>query len=105
VSPDTFGLTQLEILTATDAQLNEFVGLKKLGPYRSQDVKMKDKKKYGKKKRLREWRRKVEQEGEGEEIKAVLRPDAKEAPKPVPNESASKKKKRKSRKSKSTEEA
>ena len=93
----------LEILTATDAQLNEFVGLKKLGPYRSQDVKMRDKKKYGKKRRLKEWRRKVEQEGEGEEVKAMLRPEPKEAMKLVPDEIAPKKK-RKSRKSKGTAE-
>jgi len=66
---------------------------------------MRDKKKYGKKKRLREWRRKVEQEGEGEEVKAVLRAEPKEAPKIVPDQSAPKKKKRKSRKSKGTVDA
>jgi len=59
-------LTPLEILTVSDAQLNEFVGLKKLAPYRAHEVKQVDQKKYGKKKRLREWRKKVQQEGEDE---------------------------------------
>jgi protein KRI1 len=90
----TFGLTSLEILTASDAQLNEFVGLKKLAPYRAQEVKQRDQKKYGNKKRLREWRKKTKEEGEDEQIKATLRP---EAPVKVA-ESSEPKKKRKSRK-------
>jgi protein KRI1 len=91
-------LTPLDILTATDAQLNEFVGLKKLGPYRSQDTKAKDKRKYGKKKRLREWRKKIAEEGEDEAVRAMLRMETQEAAHPAAEESEPKKKKRKSRK-------
>ena len=87
----------MEILTASDAQLNEFVGLKKLAPYRDHDLRVRDERKYGKKKRLREWRKRVKEEGENEDVKAVLRPNKVEA-KPV--EQTEKKKKRKSRKSK-----
>lgn len=86
----------LEIFTASDAQLNEFVGLKKLAPYRAQEVKQGDQKKYGKKKRLREWRKKVQQEGEDEQIRAMLRPE----PPVKVAESSESKKKRKSRKKK-----
>ena len=87
----------MEILTASDAQLNEFVGLKKLAPYRDHDLRVRDERKYGKKKRLREWRKRVKEEGENEDVKAVLRPNKVEA-KPVEQTEA--KKKRKSRKSK-----
>jgi len=59
VSPSAFGLTTLDILGADDAQLNEFVGLKKLGAYRDPVRKSKDKKKFGKKYRLKTWRRDV----------------------------------------------
>jgi protein KRI1 len=75
VSPTTFGLTSTEILTASDAQLNDFVGLKKLAPYRARTLKDGDERRYGKKKRLREWRKKVKEEGEDEEIRAMLRPE------------------------------
>jgi protein KRI1 len=91
-------------LTATDAQLNEFVGLKKLAPYRDQQLKQNDIRKYGKKKRLREWRKKVEAEGQDEEVKAFLRPE-----KPKTGDLAvvavpeKRKKKHKSRKGKSNE--
>ena len=59
VSPGAFGLTTLDILGADDVQLNEFVGLKKLGAFRDQARKSKDKKKFGKKYRLKMWRRDV----------------------------------------------
>ena len=98
VSPTTFGLTPLEILTASDGQLNEFVGLKKLAPYRPHEAKQGDRRKYGKKKRLREWRKKIQEEGEDEEIRAMLRPKAPEPVKVV--SSTEPKKKRKSRKTK-----
>ena len=58
VSPNAFGMTSRDILLApNDAALNEFAGLKKLATYRDADKKRKDKKKLGKKARLREWRR------------------------------------------------
>jgi protein KRI1 len=98
VSPEAFGLTSLEILTASDAQLNEFIGLKKLASFRGRELKERDRRKYGKKKRLREWRKKIQEEGEDEEIKAVLRPDN---PEPVNEATAGEqKKRRKSRKAK-----
>ena len=57
-SPNSFGLTPRDILLApSDAALNEFVGLKKLATFRDEDKKRKDKKKLGKKARLRQWRR------------------------------------------------
>ncbi|KAK4197422.1 KRI1-like family C-terminal-domain-containing protein [Triangularia verruculosa] len=57
-SPTSFGLTARDILLApSDAVLNEFAGLKKLASFRDAEKKRKDKKKLGKKARLREWRR------------------------------------------------
>ncbi|KAK5652506.1 hypothetical protein OQA88_10411 [Cercophora sp. LCS_1] len=57
-SPNTFGLTARDILLApSDAALNEFAGLKKLATFRDEEKKRKDKKKLGKKARLRQWRR------------------------------------------------
>lgn len=59
-SPQSFGLTARDILLApSDAALNEFAGLKKLATFRDADKKKKDKKRLGKKARLREWRREV----------------------------------------------
>ncbi|KAK4138263.1 hypothetical protein BT67DRAFT_459232 [Trichocladium antarcticum] len=57
-SPTSFGLTARDILLApSDAALNEFAGLKKLATFRDAEKKRKDKKRLGKKARLREWRR------------------------------------------------
>ncbi|KAK4455868.1 KRI1-like family-domain-containing protein [Podospora aff. communis PSN243] len=65
-SPTSFGLTARDILLApSDAALNEFAGLKKLAAFRDAEKKRKDKKKLGKKARLRQWRR--EQFGRGYE--------------------------------------
>lgn len=59
-SPTTFGLTARDILLApSDAALNEFVGLKKLATFRDAEKKRKDRKRLGKKARLREWRKAV----------------------------------------------
>jgi protein KRI1 len=55
-SPTSLGLTPLEILTASDAQLNTYAGLKKLAPWRDPERKEKERKKLGKKARLRHWR-------------------------------------------------
>lgn len=73
VSPETYGLSTREILLADDADLNEFVGLKKLAPYRPKEQRVKDRRKLAKKKNLRDWRKKVFKnedgpEGEGDEI-------------------------------------
>ncbi|KAI9780201.1 MAG: KRRI-Interacting protein 1 [Peltula sp. TS41687] len=56
-SPITYGLTAPDILMASDSQLNQFVGLKKLAAFRAPDKKRKDKKRLGKKARLRAWRK------------------------------------------------
>ena len=79
------------------------MGLKKLAPYRPPEVKEGDKRKYGKKKRLREWRKKLKEEGGDEQIRAILRPEKHE---PIAvEETSERKKKRKSRKEKGKDAA
>ncbi len=57
-SPQSFGLTPRDILLApSDSALNEFAGLKKLATFRDEERKRNDRKKLGKKSRLRKWRR------------------------------------------------
>lgn len=56
-SPDAFGLTPRDILFADDTQLNQFAGLKKMAAFRDEEKKKRDKKKLGKKARLRQWRK------------------------------------------------
>ena len=56
-SPQAYGLTPHDILMASDSQLNQFVGLKKLAAFRDAEKKKKDKKRLGKKARLRQWRK------------------------------------------------
>jgi protein KRI1 len=57
-SPMNFGMTARDILLApSDAALNEFAGLKKLASFRDPEKKKKDKKRLGKKARLRQWRK------------------------------------------------
>lgn len=57
-SPISFGMTPRDILLApSDAALNEFAGLKKLASFRDPEKKKKDKKRLGKKARLRQWRK------------------------------------------------
>lgn len=58
-SPITFGLSARDILFADDTQLNQYAGLKKMAAFRDAEKKRRDKKKYSKKGRLREWRREV----------------------------------------------
>jgi protein KRI1 len=99
-SPTSFGLTARDILLApSDAALNEFAGLKKLATFRDAEKKRKDKKRLGKKARLRQWRRETfgreyEQSGPtygfekllgGEEgIKEARKAQGKKENKPVP---------------------
>lgn len=73
-TPEAYGLTPLDILTATDQDLNTFVGLKKLASFREPDKKRKDKKRYGKKKRLREWRKDVFGDEDGVVMPAGWKP-------------------------------
>lgn len=57
-SPINFGMTPRDILLApSDAALNDFAGLKKLASFRDPEKKKKDKKRLGKKARLRQWRK------------------------------------------------
>ena len=55
-SPISWGMTALDILMADDSQLNDFAGLKKLAAFRDPEKKRRDKKRLGKKARLRNWR-------------------------------------------------
>ncbi|KAL4922701.1 KRI1-like family-domain-containing protein [Aspergillus aurantiobrunneus] len=56
-SPQTFGLSPLDILMADDADLNQFAGLKKYAAFREDEKKRRDQKRLGKKARLRQWRK------------------------------------------------
>ncbi|KAH7360519.1 KRI1-like family C-terminal-domain-containing protein [Rhexocercosporidium sp. MPI-PUGE-AT-0058] len=67
-SPTSFGLTARDILMAPDASLNEFAGLKKMATFRDAEKKRKDKKKLGKKARLRQWRKETFGNEDGPEI-------------------------------------
>ncbi|KAJ6444731.1 Solute carrier family 35 member E3 [Purpureocillium lavendulum] len=59
-SPQSFGMTARDILLApSDKDLNDYAGLKKLASFRDEEKKRKDRKRLGKKARLREWRRGV----------------------------------------------
>lgn len=68
VSPESFGLTTREILTAQDKDLNELIGIKKFAPYRPRELRMKDKRKLTKSYKLKEWRKKVFRSSKGLEI-------------------------------------
>ncbi|GME75845.1 unnamed protein product [Ambrosiozyma monospora] len=68
VSPESFGLTTREIFLADDNDLNEFIGIKKFAPYREKAAQLKDKRKYAKKKRLRDWRLKVFHNPDGPQV-------------------------------------
>jgi protein KRI1 len=73
-SPISFGMTPLDILAATDAQLNEYAGLKKLAAFRDADRKKKDKKRLGKKARLREWRKEAFGSADGPDRDKIFAP-------------------------------
>jgi protein KRI1 len=73
-SPVTFGLTPLDILVADDRQLNEFAGLKKLAAFRDPERKKMDKKKLGKKARLRQWRKDTFGTEEGAKLEEIFAP-------------------------------
>lgn len=99
VSPEAFGLTTRDILLADDKQLNNFIGIKKFAPYRAKELRMKDKRKYTKKKHLDEWKKETfrnihipEEAKEGE----IWIPDDSE-PKEPKKKHKKKDKKRKSR--------
>lgn len=94
VSPETFGLSTREILLADDKQLNQFIGIKKFAPYRPRELRMKDKRKYTKKKHLQEWRKETFNNKNGPEVKEDSKHDIWIE---AENEPVKKKKKSKSR--------
>lgn len=49
----------MDILAAEDGDLNEYAGLKRYAAFRPKERKKQDKKKYSKKRNLREWRKAV----------------------------------------------
>ncbi|RKF63020.1 Protein kri1 [Golovinomyces cichoracearum] len=67
-SPTSFGLTVQDILMAPDSSLNQYAGLKKMAPFRDAEKKRRDKKKLGKKARLRQWRKETFGNEDGPEI-------------------------------------
>lgn len=73
-SPSAFGLTAHDILMASDGQLNQYAGLKKMAAFRDPEKKKRDKKRLGKKARLREWRRETfgSEEGPQKTVAEVL---------------------------------
>ncbi|KAK5130635.1 hypothetical protein LTR08_001894 [Meristemomyces frigidus] len=56
-SPTSFGLSARDILFADDTALNQFAGLKKMAAWRDEEKKRQDRKKFGKKQRLKQWRK------------------------------------------------
>ncbi|PIB00625.1 hypothetical protein CB0940_01295 [Cercospora beticola] len=56
-SPTSFGLSARDILFADDTALNQYAGLKKMAAFRDQEKKQRDKKRYSKKQRLKQWRK------------------------------------------------
>lgn len=67
-SPQSFGLSARDILMADDTHLNKFAGLKKLASFREEEKKQKDRKKLGKKARVRQWRKDTFGNEEGPEF-------------------------------------
>lgn len=61
-------MTAADILMASDAQLNQYAGLKKLASFRTPDQKSKDKRRLGQKSRLRQWRKEAFGNVHGPEI-------------------------------------
>jgi protein KRI1 len=58
--PMSFGMTARDILLApSDADLNQYAGLKKLAHFRHPEKKARDVQRLSKKKRLRQWRREI----------------------------------------------
>lgn len=74
-SPKDFGLSSRDILLASDKQLNEFAGLKKLASFRDAEKKRKDLKHLGKKARLRKWRLETFGNEEGLQASELIPPE------------------------------
>lgn len=92
VSPESFNLTTRDIFLADDKQLNSYLGIKRYAPYRPKEQRVKDRRKYKKKRPIEEWRREVfrgykPKEGEGDDDNSIW----------IPIEEKHKKKKHKSK--------
>ncbi|TGZ82043.1 Krr1-domain-containing protein [Ascodesmis nigricans] len=74
-TPETYGLTPLDILAAPDAELNSFAGLKKYAAFRDPEKKERDRKRLGKKKRLKQWRKDVFGDPQGVTMPADWKPE------------------------------
>lgn len=94
VEPESFGLTARDILLADDKELNQYVGLKHLAPYRDADRVSKDRKRYAKKRRLREWRQQAfgAEEVNTDELWENLKKETAVAPEPSKKRRKQKKK-------------
>ncbi|CAL9738062.1 protein Kri1p [Monosporozyma servazzii] len=74
VSPESFGLTTREIFAADDADLNDFISLKKFAPYRGKELRNKDKRKVTKARRIKEWKKKTFNDENGPTFDGVWLP-------------------------------
>ncbi|RUS35256.1 KRI1-like family C-terminal-domain-containing protein [Jimgerdemannia flammicorona] len=74
VRPMNFGLSPVEILLADDQDLNEVIGLKKLAPFRPEEKQQRDLVNFtkSKKKRLKEFRRKLVQQAKEKRLDETL---------------------------------
>jgi protein KRI1 len=104
VDPNFYSLKPEEILEAEDADLNEVIGLKKLGPYRQGETKDKDEKRWKKMKKKKLWEFRAKLKGkQGEQAEAEEEPkkrkrDSKVDEKRLETYSASSSKKKKNKK-------
>lgn len=87
-SPLTFGLGARDILMASDSQLNQYVGLKKLAAFRDKEKRKKDKRHFGKKARLRQWRKETfgDENGPHNTLSEVVEKRVLEAAVPAPDD-------------------
>lgn len=84
-SPVAYGLTAQDILMASDSQLNQYAGLKKLATFRDSTKKAKDHKQLGKKARLRQWRKETfgNEQGPQQKLAEILASQGLEGSKPA----------------------
>lgn len=74
VSPESFGLSTREIFAADDADLNDFISLKKFAPYRAKELRNKDKRKVTKARRIKDWKKKTFNDENGPTFDGVWLP-------------------------------
>ncbi|KAF8251885.1 Krr1-domain-containing protein [Wilcoxina mikolae CBS 423.85] len=74
-TPEAYGLGTLDILAADDTDLNQYAGLKKYAAFRDAEKKKKDKKRYAKKKLLKQWRKEVFGDANGVQMPPEWKPE------------------------------